>query len=197
MRMAISMAQPSLALDTPARIYYKYEGVSPAGVETVLYSFTATSGDGEVPGAGLMLDANGNLYGTTVAGGNGGHGTVFEVAPNGAETVLYKFTGRSDGANPDAGLMRDAKGNLYGTTLGGGLKSQGAVFELTPAGSENALFSFNGPDGAMPQGTLIQAGGNFYGTAFEGGGSSACASGCGVIFELTPNGTQTVLHVFT
>ena len=171
--------------------------VTPAGVETVLYSFTGTNGDGNIPGSGLMLDANGNLYGTTVAGGNGGHGTVFEVAPNGAETVLYKFTGRSDGATPDAGLMRDAKGNLYGTTLGGGLKSQGAVFELTPAGSENALFSFNGPDGASPRSTLIQAGGNFYGTASGGGGSSACASGCGVVFELSSNATETVLHVFT
>jgi uncharacterized repeat protein (TIGR03803 family) len=93
--------------------------------------------------------------------------------------------------------MRDAKGNLYGTTLGGGLKSQGAVFELTPAGSENALFSFNGPDGASPRSTLIQAGGNFYGTASGGGGSSACASGCGVVFELSSNATETVLHVFT
>jgi uncharacterized repeat protein (TIGR03803 family) len=170
--------------------------VTPAGTEKVLYSFTGASGDGKIPGSGLMMDASGNLYGTTVSGGNGS-GTVFEVALNGAEKVLYKFTGRSDGSLPDAGLMRDSKGNLYGTTLAGGLKSHGAVFELTPAGSETALFSFNGPDGASPRSILIQSAGNFYGTSSQGGGGSACASGCGVVFELSPNGTQTVIHVFT
>lgn len=171
--------------------------VTAAGVESVLHSFTGTSGDGSIPATGLVQDASGNLYGATVAGGNGGNGTIFKVTSAGAETVLYKFTGLSDGATPDAGLMRAANGNLYGTTFGGGLKAQGAVFELTPAGLENALFSFNGPYGALPKGTLIQAGGNFYGTASAGGGAAACAGGCGVVFELTPNGTQTILHTFT
>src|ERR1035438_5668172 len=94
--------------------------------------------------------------------------------------------------------MRDAKGNFYGTTLGGGVQSQGTVFELTPAGSENAFFSFSGADGALPETTLIQAAGNFYGTTFEGGDSSGCPPlGCGVVFEVSPNGTETVLHMFT
>ncbi len=171
--------------------------VTAAGVESVLHSFTGTSGDGSIPATGLVQDASGNLYGVTVAGGNGGHGTIFKVTSAGAETVLYKFTGLSDGATPDAGLMRDAKGNLYGTTFGGGLKAQGAVFELTPAGLENALFSFNGSDGALPKSTLIEAGGTFYGTASAGGGAAACVGGCGVVFQLTPNGTQTILHTFT
>ena len=168
-----------------------------AGIETVLYSFTGTNGDGQTPASGLMMDASGNLYGTTVGGGNGGNGTVFEVPPNGAETVLYRFTGRSDGASPDAGLVRDAKDNFYGTTLGGGLKSQGAVFELTPQGSETALLSFTGTDGALPEGSLIEASGNFYGTASQGGSGSACANGCGLVFELSQSGTETVLHEFT
>lgn len=171
--------------------------VTPTGTETVLYSFTGTSGDGSIPSSGLTPDASGNFYGTTIAGGDNGNGTVFKMAPNGSETVLYKFTGHSDGATPDAGLLRDAKGNLYGTTMGGGLKSQGAVFELTPAGSENALFSFNGLDGSLPKSTLIQVNGNFYGTSSQGGGAAACPSGCGVVFELSTNGTQTMLHVFT
>src|SRR5208337_2201294 len=123
------------------------------GKETVLYSFTGTGGDGAVPGAGLVRDSKGNLYGTTIAGGDlacnapDGCGTAFELDTTGKETVLYSFTGTGgDGANPFSGLVRDAKGNLYGGTLAGGdlscttgpggdggtLIGCGTVFKLTP-----------------------------------------------------------------
>src|SRR5258707_14601505 len=87
---------------------------------TTLYTFTGGS-DGSHPFAGLIADATGNLYGTTYDGrGPGRYGTVFELTPSGTFTVLYSFTGGSDGANPRAGLIADAAGNLYGTTYGGG-----------------------------------------------------------------------------
>ena len=98
--------------------------VSPTGVESVLHRFTGGA-DGANPAAGLVRNACGNLYGTTQFGGSGnlcqgGCGTVFEVTPLGAETVLYSFSGLKDGGNPAAGLIEDAKGNLYGTTVIGG-----------------------------------------------------------------------------
>src|SRR5271157_4984795 len=86
---------------------------------SVLYTFTG-SPDGAFPVAGLVRDAQGNLYGTTQGGGARGAGTVFKVDTTGKETVLYSFTGGADGAYPGAGLLRDAQGNLYGTTVYGG-----------------------------------------------------------------------------
>jgi uncharacterized repeat protein (TIGR03803 family) len=101
--------------------------VDPTGKETVLYSFTGSGGvDGGLPYGRLVRDKQGNLYGTTWAGGNQGSyctgfcGVVFKVDPTGKETVLYTFTGQADGANPFAGLLRDTQGNLYGTTQYGG-----------------------------------------------------------------------------
>jgi uncharacterized repeat protein (TIGR03803 family) len=108
--------------------------VSASGQESVLYSFTGTGGDGSNPTAGLVLDTQGNLYGTTFGGGSlaCNCGTVFKVDTTGKETVLYSFfgTGLGDGANPRAGLVRDAQGNLYGTTENGGANNQGTVFKL-------------------------------------------------------------------
>ena len=87
---------------------------------TVLYSFTGGA-DGGYPYDGLIQDASGNLYGTTYQGGTYGYGTVFMVDQTGKETVLYSFAGAGgDGANPYAGLVQDASGELYGTTYGGG-----------------------------------------------------------------------------
>src|SRR5436190_2003791 len=94
---------------------------------TTLYSFTGS--DGARPYAGLIADASGNLYGTTDNGGASGYGTVFKVTPTGTETVLYSFTGGSDGAYPLAGLIADASGNLYGTTYLGGANGYGTVFK--------------------------------------------------------------------
>ena len=112
---------------------------------------------------GLFADNAGNLYGTTFMGGPSGAGTVFEVSPAGQETVLYSFKGGNDGANPEAGVIMDRAGNLYGTTYFGGRNKVcekvsygcGTVFKLAPNGKETVLYQFpyargNPPDGAFP-----------------------------------------------
>ena len=103
----------------------------------MLYNFCSQSGctDGGYPYAELVLDAKGNLYGTTSQGGKSNDGIVFKVTPSGEETVLHNFCsegGCRDGADPTAGLVFDAKGNLYGTTYVGGAHNQGTVFKLKP-----------------------------------------------------------------
>jgi uncharacterized repeat protein (TIGR03803 family) len=176
--------------------------------ESVLYSFTGTGGDGAFPFAGLMRDAVGNLYGTTVKGGGtgclgSGCGTVFKLDTTGKETVLYSFTGSSDGASPDAGLIRDAAGNLYGTTERGGkcrrfVAGCGTVFKLDTTGKETVLHRFRGADGATPIAGLIRdSAGNFYGTTLLGGGTGCVRPGCGTVFILDTTGKETVLYSFT
>jgi len=111
--------------------------VTPSGEESLLYDFGIYTGNGyygAYPYAGLIMDTEGNLYGTTYGGGDG-EGTVFEVTPSGEETVLYKFCpqqGCKDGANPYASLIRDKKGNFYSTTGSGGAYGYGTVFKVTP-----------------------------------------------------------------
>ena len=190
---------------------------------SVLHHFAGYPSDGASP-KDLVADAAGNLYGITTAGGGNacgvddtfGCGTVFKLTPNPdgtySESVLYNFTGGSDGQYPFGGLIADAAGNLYGTTFyGGGSGCDGSgcgtVFELklNPDGTytERMLHSFIGDrDGAGPAaGLLTDAVGNLYGTTSEGGGSHACLTGCGTVFTLTPNldGTysESVLHRFS
>ncbi len=173
---------------------------SAAPTETVLYSFSGTF-DGNGPGGGLIADSSGNLYGTTAFGGTSGivcsgatGGVVFKLSPGGTETVLHSFTG-GDGCEPRAGLIADSSGNLYGTTAGGGASGNGVVFKLSPSGTLTVLHSFTGfpSDGAAPEAGLIaDINGNLYGTTRFGG-----ASGFGVVFKLSPGGTETVLHSFT
>jgi uncharacterized repeat protein (TIGR03803 family) len=169
--------------------------LGPTGLETVLYSF-AGGADGANPIAGLIRDEAGNLYGTTSAGGPSGQGTVFKVDPAGNETVLYSFTGGTDGGYPEAGLVRDEKGNLYGTAFFGGLASPpcysfcGVVFKVDTTGLETVLYSFTGgADGLNPSaGLMLGEAGNLYGTTGYGGDSDqSCATGigCGVVFKLT------------
>jgi uncharacterized repeat protein (TIGR03803 family) len=173
-----------------------------AQTETVLYSFDGT--DGFYPKAPLVRDTKGNLYGTTVyggtyAGGLEGCGTAFELTPAGIETILHNFgETATDGCNPQAGLVRDTEGNLYGTTSFGGTYDYGTVFELAPSGTETILHSFdkNGTDGIDPTaGLVLDTKGNLYGTT-EYGGTGECSRGCGTVFELTPSGTETILHSF-
>ncbi len=163
----------------------------------MLHSF-AGGGDGAFPYAGLISDASGALYGTTAYGsGAPGYGTVFKLTPSATpggawtESVLHSFAGGGDGAYPFAGLISDASGALYGTTLyGSGAPGYGygTVFKLTPpataggAWTESVLHSFaGGGDGAYPYAGLISdASGALYGTASQGGGA-----GWGTVFELT------------
>jgi uncharacterized repeat protein (TIGR03803 family) len=172
----------------------------------VLHTFTGTdpdnpqASDGANPEAGLIADSKGNLYGTTLNGGSKDAGTVFMLAPGGAETVLYSFTGGNDGAGPHACLIADSKGNLYGTTESGGAGGEGVVFELSPPGCnaaqpkswcETPLYSFcidtYCSDGQNPQAGLYADGdGNLYGTTLLGG--STDHSGDGVVFKLTGTG---------
>jgi uncharacterized repeat protein (TIGR03803 family) len=166
--------------------------VDPTGKETLLYSF-ANGSDGGNPGGGLIQDSQGNLYGTTHFGGVHGAGTIFRVGPTGIETVLYSFTGGSDGSQPNAGVTRDASGNLYGTTQFGGASGAGTVFKLDTSGVEAVLHSFtNGLDGGTPLAPVIQdAKGNLYGTTVQGG------SGYGVVFKVDLTGAETPFYTFT
>ena len=181
----------------------------------VIHTF-GTSGlsDAGLPVAGLIRDAAGNLYGTTVAGGPQNGGTVFELSPssNGTwkETILYSFTSGADGGAPVAGVVLDSAGNIYGTTQQGGISSSncgsgwcGVVFELVKANrwKETVLYSFTGAaDGASPAApVLLDSAGNIYGTASGGGTFVGCYFGCGVVFELDKANayTEKVLHTFT
>ena len=187
---------------------------NPNGVwtQTVLYNFTGDA-DGGQPSGGLLFDSSGNLYGTTNFGGSTncsqGCGTVFELASNSGgwtETVLYSFTGGSDGREPSARLLFDSSNNLYGTTLLGGNVGSvcsagcGTVFKLTQTSgswTESVLYAFQGgSDGALPyDGLSFDTAGNLYGTASAGG-----AAASGVVFKLTPGSSgwsETVIHAFS
>ena len=175
-----------------------------AGKETVLHNFTGE--DGLWPSSGLVRDAEGNFYGTTFYGGTAeggkcrhGCGTVFKLDNTGKESVLYAFTGGADGRNPSGGLVRDAAGNLYGTTSTGGELSCrsyqpgcGVVFEVDKNGKETVLHAFTNTDGDYPVSGLIRdKAGNLYGVTYDGGLSDK-----GVVFKVGPGGTTTVLHSF-
>jgi uncharacterized repeat protein (TIGR03803 family) len=235
-----------LVFDTAGNLYgvATTSGINNAGVvfeltpvgggkwtQQVLHSFTGGN-DGAVPFAGLAIDGQGNLYGTTMAGGGAGScvpinsysycGTAFELSPpitkggQWTETILHSFAGGSDGSNPAGGLVSDSQDNFYGTTeSGGGLGTCpnsanpycGTVFELSPPGpnggpwTETVLYSFSGgSDGAFPSSAVVFDGlGNLYGTTLEGGNSD-CTFGCGTVFKLTPspNGwSETSLYSFS
>ena len=184
--------------------------------ESVLHYFQGGASDGSYPLAGLIIDASGNLYGTTEFGGADSVGTVFKLTKGSAgsytESVLHSFQyAVPDGEQPIAGLIMDGSGNLYGTTLSGGTHGYGTVFKLTPGGggsyTESVLYSFQGgtSDGDVPNGGLITDGsGNLYGTTLQGGSGGCTASasiiGCGTVFKLTPGGggsyTESVLYSF-
>lgn len=214
----------------------------PAQTLTTLHSFNET--DGSQPYAPLMQVTNGNLYGTTSAGGAYRDGTVFEITTSGTLTTLHNFNHLSpvDGAQPYGGLIQARDGNLYGTTYRGGSHNVGIVYRITTSGTMKTLHDLDyQPDGALPYAALVQASnGSFYGTAANGGGSvgtvfevtdfaqfiplyafganganpvaglvqasngnfygTAATGGfysCGTLFEMTPNGTFTLLHTFT
>jgi len=183
---------------------------------TDLYDFTGTDGNASSGvSAGLIMDASGNLYGVTWAGGSGTTctlmcGVVFELTNNSGvwtETVLHNFNG-TDGINPAAPLLMDNAGNLYGTTTTGGASGVGTVFEISaPSAEFRVIHSFTNQsgDGAYPSTALIiDAAGNLYGTTEIGGLRGDCSvgsiqGGCGTAFELSPVGNrwkESLLHDF-
>jgi hypothetical protein len=171
---------------------------------TTLVNFNGTDGASPTT-AGLIADANGNLFGTTVAGGNStncggpGCGTVFEVIKTSGgyantPTTLVSFN-ETDGASPTAGLTADANGNLFGTTNGGGANNCGTVFEVIKtsggyASTPTTLVNFDFTDGALPNADLIaDANGNLFSTTAAGGNSTNCGpDNCGTVFEITGSG---------
>jgi len=182
--------------------------------EKVIHRFHPEQGDGGAPNGALILDATGNIYGTTTQGGtgscNGGCGTVFEMSPakdkGWEERVLYSFAGGDDGSFPYAGLLFDAKGDMYSTTSEGGPSNNGTVFELAFSGGKwvkNILHSFGGyPDGELPgSGSLVSdKAGNLYGSTQVGGSYACGCCGCGTVFELQDsNGewSESILHDFS
>ena len=174
--------------------------LDPSGNLTVLYTFGA---DAARPRGNLVRDAKGNFYGTTQIGGAYGYGTVFKFDASGNETIIHSFTGGSDGGYPYGGVIRDAKGNLYGTTYQGGDLVNcpggigcGVVFKIDKKGKETVLYTFTGYDGRAPVGTLLlDKAGNLYGTTSYGGESDIYY--WGTVFKLDPAGKETLLHVFT
>ena len=178
--------------------------------ETVLYAFNGGA-DGSIPNPSLVFDSAGDLYGTTSGGIStptcpAGCGVVFKLSPTASgpwkETVLYTFSGGTDGATPMAGLTFDSAGNLYGTTEFGGSRDYGVVYQLSLASSgrwqESVLytFEFGTGDGYNPQSTVaLDAQGNLYGTTSAGGAAKS-----GVVFELSPSTTlqwkETIIHQF-
>jgi uncharacterized repeat protein (TIGR03803 family) len=172
-----------------------------AGKEIGLYSFSG--GNGYFPSAGLLRDAEGNFYGTTLAGGDTnclelGCGTVFKLSSTGKEQVLYEFKGDLDGFYPAALLVEDAEGNLYGTTSeGGGSGGLGTVFKLDPQGNETILHTFSGgSDGCSPNpGVILDSTGNLYGVAAQGG-FAFCNNGYGTVYKLDTSNNFTVLYTF-
>ncbi len=198
----------NVLLDTAARMYgtaevvYSLNQVTPVGqwYELVLHEESQPFGT-------LVMDGDGNLYGTTYSGGTHGAGSVFELSFDPmltvwTETVLYSFSGGSDGSNPLAGVISDAVGNLYGTTVYGGLANLGVVYKLThqPDGtwSETALHYFTGvPDGAYPSCAMtLDSQGHLYGVTSAGGPAN-----WGTVFRMTPTSggqwAESTLYSFT
>lgn len=181
---------------------------SKAQTFTVMHTFHGP--DGAAPLGSLVLDSAGDIYGTTASGGSGtncpdftfGCGTVFVLNNTGREIALHSFNG-PNGAGPQAGLLRDLKGNLYGTTDEGGnytgegcgAAGCGVAFKIDKTGKE-IFYQFKGiPDGLFPGAVPVEdSAGNFYGTTSLGGPSSG---GLGTVFKIDAKGKETILYSFT
>lgn len=160
--------------------------ITRSGKFTVLHTFTGAP-DGSLSRA-QMINVNGILYGTTLAGGANNVGTVFEITTSGKESVLHSFGSPSDAGFPSAGLI-DVKGTLYGTTKG----NNGTVFKITKSGEERVLYNFQGSpdDGSEPQASLIDVHGTLYGSTSYGGSENL-----GTVFKITTSGKEHMLHSF-
>ena len=165
------------------------------GNESIIHSFSGGVNDGAYPSGNLVADSVGNLYGTAIGGGVAGNGVVFKLDPvTGKLTVLYSFTGLGgDGFPPGYGVVRDSDGNLYGTTVGGGIQADcangcGTVFKLDPAGNETVLYSFRDElDGYDPVGLVMDTTGNLFGATTLGKQSK------GAVYKIDSAGDFSVL----
>jgi len=183
-----------------------------SGTLSTLYNFTfdnntAKSITGSYPNAGLVQGSDGNFYGTTSAGGTLDVGTIFKITSSGTLTTMVNFNG-TNGSTPQASLIQGSDGSFYGTTFygSGGIPQCGigcgTVFKMTLAGNLTTLFNFTYdtntakfPNGRNPQASLLQASnGNFYSTTLYGN-TSACAPGCGTVFQLTSGLTTSLSSV--
>ncbi|HEY3638441.1 MAG TPA: choice-of-anchor tandem repeat GloVer-containing protein [Rhizomicrobium sp.] len=200
-----SLPQGNLVLDRHGNLYgTTFEGgandagtvfrLAPDGTMNILHAFTSADGDG--PEAGLLPARGGSFYGTTERGGSSDQGTAFKLTRHGTESVLHNFTHEGDGGDPVSPLIADADGNLYGTTAVGGTDvNGGTVFKLSPGSTETVLHNFTGGanDGAYPMSGLYRdAQGNLYGTTSQGG-----TGNYGIVYKVAPDGTETVLHIFS
>ena len=183
---------PNCSIELGCGTFYK---TTPDGSLTTLYNFCSRSNctDGRNPYATPLQAINGNFYGTTVSGGSGCCGTIYEMTPAGILRTLHSFNG-SDGVQP-TNLIQGRDGNFYGTTLLGGSNNFGTIFKITPKGVLTKLYDFcmqtGCLDGSGPASLLQGTDGNFYGTATDGG-----ANDSGTLFEITPSGALTVLYNF-
>ncbi len=197
----------SLLLGSSGNLYGATEGcgsnnlgtvfeINSSGAETILHSFAGGPSDGANPSvAGLVMDPNGNLYGTTQNGGASSHGVLYKLS-QGTESILYSFAGgMKDGCYPFGTPVMDKQTNLYGTTVSCGSSSSGGiVWKVGQKGKETVMHRFGGgrTDGCAPfGGVVLDASGNLYGTTFDCG-----ASGYGTVFEVSSKGKETVLHSF-
>ncbi len=196
-----SLPGPRLTMDSAGNLYGSTVGndgypgtifkLPPKGQLQVLYQLTDNS---RLFTTGKLVLINGVLFGVDQTGGESGNGSIFRLTQSGVFTVLYSFTGGSDGAFPN-GVITDGRGNFYGTTNKGGAFGQGTVYEFTPGHGVTALYTFTGgSDGGESFDAALYRDpqGNLYGTTmFDGGFISL-----GVVFKVTPQGTETVLHTF-
>ncbi len=179
--------------------------LTPGGAASTLHTFCQTKGcpDGNDPVVGLIQGADRFLYGTTLSGGsnplcedNIGCGTFFKIGTAGHLTTFDVFNS-TDGEGPTSALIQATDGNFYGTS-GGGKNGRGQIYKITPEGSLTSLYSFSGIGGPSHAALIQGTDGNFYGTTPGIGAGGECSgSNCGMIFQLTPGGTFTVLHEFT
>ena len=196
-----SFPSGTLLLDGSGNIYGTASGtvwMLTNNANTYSFSTLATFPNSGYSYAGVIMDKKGNLYGTEVAGGDSGYGAVYEITAKGKYKPLHPFDGAAGGANPYAGVIMDKKGNLYGTTFGGGDHGFGTVYRLAPDGTYNVLYSFKGTDGqtvfdgAQPTGGLVaDKNGNMYGTTNTGGTVND-----GTAFEITAAGAYQSLWSF-
>lgn len=167
--------------------------ITPTGTFTILHGFSNSTADGAGPSGNLVQGSDGNFYGATVSGGAMGDGTIYQLTPGGAFTILHSFNG-SDGTNPFGGLTLASDGNFYGTTRqGGDANDDGTVFQCTPAGVLATLHVFGASDGVNPAAAPIEGvDGNLYGTT----GSPLNGTGFGTVYQISKTGVFTVLHTF-